>query len=43
MDTAVIGQEAFSVCVVEIGPMIDRGLLGGCTTENFGAPGVAVG
>ena len=42
MNAAVIGQETFTMGMVEVGSMIERSLFGGRSAEDFGAPGVAI-
>ena len=43
MDVGVVGQEALGVGMVEVGAVVDGGLVGGGAAEDFGAPGVKVG
>jgi len=40
VDVGVVGQQAFAVCVVEIGPVVYGGLLAGGPAEDFRPPGV---
>ena len=43
VDVGVIGEEALFVGVVEVGAVVDGGLVGWGAAEDFGAPGVEVG
>lgn len=42
VDVGVVGEEAFGVGVVEVGAVIDGGLVSRSAAEDFGAPGVSV-
>ncbi len=42
VDVAVVGEEAFLAGVVEVGAVVDAGLLGGRAAEDFRLPCVAV-
>ena len=41
MDVGVICQQAFAVCVVEVGSVVDRGLFGWSTTKDLRLPCIA--
>lgn len=42
VDVGVVAQQAFLVRVVEVGAVVDGGLLGGAAAEDLGPPGVEV-
>lgn len=42
VDICIVRQQALLVCVVEVGAVIDGGLLGRSTAEDFRFPGVKV-
>lgn len=41
MDVGVIGEKAFGMRVVEVGAVVDGGLEGWSSAEDFGFPGVS--
>ncbi len=43
VNVAVIGQQAFQVGMVKVGPVVDRRLRRGRTSEHFGPPSVSLG